>query len=53
MASGKGKVVFAVEVKNDKLGFATIKQVHDLGTDQISQGLKDRLEEDAEIRTDG
>jgi transposase-like protein len=52
-ASGKGKVVFAVEVKNDKPGFATIKQVENLGADQISQGLKDRLEEDAEIRTDG
>ena len=52
-ASGKGKVVFAVEVKNDKPGFATIKQVENLGADQISQGLKDRLEEDAELRTDG
>jgi transposase-like protein len=52
-ASGKGKVVFAVEVKNDKPGFATIKQVENLGADQISQGLKDCLEEDVELRTDG
>lgn len=52
-ASGKGKVVFAVEVKNDKPGFATIKQVQDLGADQISQALKDHLEEAAELRTDG
>lgn len=52
-ASGKGKVVFAVEVKDDKPGFATIKQVENLGADQISQAIKDHLEEDAEIRTDG
>jgi hypothetical protein len=28
-------------------GFATIKQVENLGADRISEGLKDHLEEDA------
>jgi len=52
-AEGKGKVVVAVEVDDDKPGFATMKQVENLGGDQISQSLGDKLGEEAEIITDG
>ena len=52
-AGGKTKVVVAVEVKEDKPGFASIHQVQNLSGDEISLVLEEKLEKDAVLQTDG
>jgi hypothetical protein len=52
-AAGKAKVVVAVETHQDKPGFATTQKVQHLSGDEISQVLRDRLEQDVVSRSDG
>lgn len=52
-AAGKTKVVVAVEVNENKPGFATMVQVKNMSGEEIYQGINDKLEENVVARTDG
>jgi transposase-like protein len=52
-AGGKTKVVVAVETKGDKAGFATMQPVERLSGDEILKHMRDHLQGECVVRTDG
>ena len=52
-AAIKAKVVVVVETHQDKPGFAAMQKVEHLSGDEISQVLRDRLEDNVVSRSDG
>jgi hypothetical protein len=52
-AFGKGKVVIAVETRNNKSCFAIAKQVKSVSKQEIEDAIKHRINDGAKVLTDG
>lgn len=52
-AAGKKSVVVAVETKDNRAGFATMQQVGHLSSEEILAQMRDHLQANCVVRTDG